>query len=94
MKKVQVVNVNNGSRLETYTIPGPRGSKVICLNGPAARMNAVGDRVIIISYTQLTPEEARVHKPHIVILNKDNEPVRTVSESVYREQYAEETGIK
>jgi len=93
-EKVQVVNVNNGSRLETYTIPGPRGSKVICLNGPAARMNAVGDRVIIISYTQLTPEEARVHKPHIVILNKDNEPVRTVSESVYREQYAEETGIK
>jgi len=59
-EKVQVVNVNNGSRLETYTIPGPRGSKVICLNGPAARMNAVGDRVIIISYTQLTPEEARV----------------------------------
>lgn len=93
-EKVQVVNVNNGSRLETYTIPGPRGSKVICLNGPAARMNAVGDRVIIISYTHLTPTEAREHKPHIVILNKDNEPVRTVSESVYREQYAEETGIK
>ncbi|MCH8496456.1 MAG: aspartate 1-decarboxylase [Balneolales bacterium] len=66
-EKVQVVNVNNGSRLETYTIPGPRGSKVICLNGPAARWNTVGDRVIIISYAQLTPEEARAHKPHVVI---------------------------
>lgn len=92
-EKVQVVNVNNGSRLETYTIPGPRGSKVICLNGPAARLNTVGDRVIIISYAQLTPEEARAHKPHVVILNKENEPVKTVSESVYRETYASEAGI-
>ncbi|MCC5925783.1 MAG: aspartate 1-decarboxylase [Bacteroidetes bacterium] len=93
-EKVQVVNVNNGSRLETYTIPGPRGSKVICLNGPAARMHAVGDRVIIISYTHLTPEEAREHKPQIVILNKDNEPVKTVTESVYRQNFAEEVGLK
>jgi aspartate 1-decarboxylase len=92
-EKVQVVNVNNGSRLETYTIPGPRGSRVVCLNGPAARLNSVGDRVIIISYTHLTPEEAREHKPHIVILNQQNEPVRVVSESVYRETYASEVGV-
>lgn len=89
-EKVQVVNVNNGSRLETYTIPGPRGSKVVCLNGPAARLNTVGDRVIVISYAQLTPEEARHHKPHIVIMNKDNEPQKVVTESVYRETFAKE----
>jgi aspartate 1-decarboxylase len=92
-EKVQVVNVNNGSRLETYTIPGPRGSRVVCLNGPAARLNSPGDRIIVISYTHLTPEEARVHKPHIVIMNKDNEPARIVSESVYRENYAAEVGL-
>lgn len=92
-EKVQVVNVNNGSRLETYTIPGPRGSRVVCLNGPAARLNSVGDRVIVISYAQMTPEEAREHKPHIVIMNRDNEPVKTVTESVYRENFAAEVGL-
>lgn len=62
-EKVQVVNVNNGSRLETYVIAGKRGSGVVCLNGPAARLCAVGDIVIIISYALMTPEEAREHVP-------------------------------
>lgn len=92
-EKVQVVNVNNGSRLETYTIPGPRGSRVVCLNGPAARMHAVGDRIIVISYGQYTPEEAKAHKPRIVIMNKENVPVKIVDESVYRQNYAAEIGL-
>lgn len=82
-EKVQVVNVNNGSRLETYTIPGPRGSRIVCMNGPAARMTAVGDRVIVISYAQMTPEEALLHKPRIVVVNKDNEPISVLEETVY-----------
>jgi aspartate 1-decarboxylase len=82
-EKVQVVNVNNGSRLETYTIPGPRGSRIVCMNGPAARITAVGDRVIVISYAQMTPEEALLHKPRIVVVDKDNEPIRVLEESVY-----------
>jgi len=92
-QKVQVVNVNNGSRLETYTIPAPRGSRQVCLNGPAARMHAVGDRIIVIAYAQLTPEEARQHKPHIVIMDRDNNPAKIVTESVYRQSYAHETGL-
>ncbi len=92
-EKVQVVNVNNGSRLETYTIPGPRGSRVVCLNGPAARMHAVGDRIIVISYGHYTPEEAKTHKPRIVIMNKENMPVKIVDESVYRQNYAAEIGL-
>lgn len=62
-EKVQVVNVTNGSRLETYVIKGERGSGVICLNGAAARLCAVGDIVIIISYATMDPEEARQHQP-------------------------------
>jgi aspartate 1-decarboxylase len=69
---VQVVNINNGSRLETYTIPGARGSGVICLNGAAARLTAVGDLVIIISYAQCTEEEIRSLKPHIAFVDENN----------------------
>ncbi len=65
-EKVQVVNINNGERLETYVIRGERGSGAICLNGPAARKAAVGDVIIIISYAFLTPEEARSFKPTLV----------------------------
>ncbi len=65
-EKVQVVNINNGERLETYVIKGKRGSGDICLNGPAARKAAVGDVIIIISYAFLTPEEARVFHPSLV----------------------------
>lgn len=65
-EKVQVVNVNNGERLETYVIKGERNSGVICLNGPAARKAAVGDIVIIISYAQMELEEAKSFRPYII----------------------------
>lgn len=64
-EKVQIVNINNGERLETYIIKGERNSGKICLNGPAARKVAVGDVVIIISYAQLDFEEAKSFKPTI-----------------------------
>ena len=69
---VQVVNVNNGSRLETYTIAGARGSGVICLNGAAARLAAEGDIVIIISYGQYSEEEIRSLEPRLVFVDADN----------------------
>ena len=65
-EKVQVVNVTNGERLETYAIPGERGSGVICLNGAAAHKAKVGDIVIIISYAQMDFEEAKRFKPTVV----------------------------
>ena len=65
-EKVQIVNVNNGERLETYVIKGERNSGVVCLNGPAARKCAVGDIVIIISYASMNFEEAKIHKPRLV----------------------------
>jgi len=71
-ERVQVVNLNNGSRLETYTILGARGSGVICLNGAAARLTAEGDKVIIISYAQYTEEEIRTLVPEIVFVDEDN----------------------
>lgn len=77
-EKVQIVNNNNGARLETYIIPGPRGSGVICLNGAAARMVHVGDTVIIISYAMMSDEEARRHTPKIAVLDGNNKPVNTM----------------
>ncbi len=74
-EKVAVVNVNNGSRLETYTIPAPPGSRTICMNGPAARLAAKGDEVIIISYADMTPEEARRHTARVVLVDGENNPV-------------------
>lgn len=65
-EKVQVLNLNNGERLETYVIKGKRGSGIICLNGPAARKAIADDLVIVISYAQMTPEEAKNYKPIIV----------------------------
>jgi aspartate 1-decarboxylase len=71
-EKVQIVNVNNGSRIETYLITGKRGSGTCCLNGPAARMGAVGDIVIVISYAQMEFEQARQFKPAIVFPKEGN----------------------
>jgi len=71
-EKVQVVNLNTGSRLETYTIEGPAGSGMICLNGPAARLGTVGDEAIIITYTTMSDEDAKKHKPKIVLVDKNN----------------------
>jgi len=65
-EKVQIVNINNGERIETYTIKGKRGSGEVCLNGPAARRVAVGDIIIIISYALLDFEEAKTFKPTII----------------------------
>lgn len=75
-EKVQIVNINNGSRFETYTISGKRGSGLICLNGAAARHVQVGDKVIIMCYGQLTPEEAKLHQPKVVFVDDDNAIIR------------------
>ena len=71
-EKVQVVNVNNGERLETYVIKGERGSGQVCLNGPAARKAAVGDIVIIISYAGMELEEAKIYKPTLIFPDERN----------------------
>ncbi len=71
-EKVQVVNNNNGSRLETYVIAGEANSGVICLNGAAARLSHVGDTVIIIAYALCTPEEAKELQPKVAMVGADN----------------------
>ena len=71
-EKVQVVNVNNGERLETYVIKGKRGSGICCLNGPAARKGQVGDIVVIISYALMDFEEAKTFKPFITFPKEGN----------------------
>ena len=71
-EKVQVVNVNNGERIETYVITGKRGSGICCLNGPAARKGMVGDVVVIISYASMDFEEAKTFKPSIVFPREGN----------------------
>ena len=71
-EKVQIVDINNGSRFETYTIAGEPGSGMICLNGAAARCVSEGDRIIIMSYADLTPEEAKTHKPKVVFVDDNN----------------------
>ncbi|NVK49119.1 MAG: aspartate 1-decarboxylase [Cyclobacteriaceae bacterium] len=71
-EKVQIVNINNGERLETYVIKGERGSGQICLNGPAARKVAVGDIIIIISYAGMDFEEAKKYKPVVIFPDDHN----------------------
>ncbi len=71
-EKVQVVDVDNGNRLETYVIAGEKGSGMICLNGAAARLVNIGDKVIIMCYAQMTPEEAKENKPYVVFVDDDN----------------------
>lgn len=72
-EKVQIVNVNNGERLETYVIKGERGSGMICMNGPAARKVQVGDVIIIISYAMMSQDEARAYKPAVVFPDDSNQ---------------------
>ncbi len=76
-EKVQIVNINNGERLETYTIKGKRGSGEVCLNGPAARRVAVGDIIIIISYGILDFEEAKTFKPSIIFPDETNNTLKS-----------------
>ncbi|MBR6230097.1 MAG: aspartate 1-decarboxylase [Eubacterium sp.] len=71
-EKVQVVDINNGSRFETYVITGVPGSGMICLNGAAAREVSVGDKVIIMSYCELTEEEVKTHQPKVVFVDDEN----------------------
>ena len=73
---VQIVDINNGSRFETYTIAGDRGSGVMCLNGAAARCVSVHDKIILMAYAQMTPEEAEGHKPKVVFVDEENKPAR------------------
>ena len=71
-EKVQVVDVNNGSRFETYVITGEKGSGMVCLNGAAAREVSVGDKIIIMCYCELTEDEVKSHKPKVVFVDDDN----------------------
>jgi len=75
-EKVEVLNLNNGSRIETYAIVGPKGSGQVCLNGPAARQGCVGDRIIVLSYALLTSEEAEGFQPRIISLDDKNRLVK------------------
>ena len=84
-EKVQVVDINNGERLETYAIPGPRGSGVICLNGAAARLVQPGDKVIIITYAVVDEKEAKNWKPTVAFLYDANQ----ISELKNEEKHGE-----
>lgn len=84
-EKVQIVNNNNGTRLETYVIPGSRGSGVICLNGAAARLVQPGDKVIIITYAIMDDKEAKIYKPTVVILGPNNQVAEINTEEKHGE---------
>lgn len=93
-EKVQVLNITNGQRLETYTIPGERGSKVCCLNGAAARLTQIGDRIIVIAYAEMTPEEAKSHSPRVVVVDEQNEIKSVFNYSMPATSYSLETGLR
>jgi aspartate 1-decarboxylase len=79
-EKVAIVDIENGNRFETYTIAGERGSGMICLNGAAARCVSVGDKVILMAYAQLTPEEvSNGYAPQVVFVDEENKIVRTTT---------------
>ncbi|MBU7593270.1 aspartate 1-decarboxylase [Metabacillus halosaccharovorans] len=79
-EKVQIVNNNNGARLETYIIPGERGSGVVCLNGAAARLVQEGDVVIILTYTMIAEENISTHQPKIAIMDENNKIVEILGQ--------------
>ena len=79
-EKVAIVDIENGNRFETYTIAGERGSGMICLNGAAARCVSVGDKVILMAYAQLMPEEVKNgYAPQVVFVDEENKSVRTTT---------------
>ena len=84
-EQVHVVDLNNGARFETYAIEGQAESGTICVNGAAARLVQPGDHVIVIAYAQMTPEEAKRHRPVILLLNADN----TIRERITADQAAD-----
>ena len=85
-EKVQIVNNNNGERLETYTIAGKRGSGVICLNGAAARKAQVGDTVIIIAYALMDEKEAKANKPKVVMVDEHNHILSDIGQGQEKEK--------
>lgn len=78
-EKIQIVDVNNGSRFETYTIAGERGSGVMCLNGAAARMVQTGDKIILMAYAQVTPEEASELRPTVLFVDEKNKVTKVTN---------------
>ena len=84
-ERVQIVDNNNGARLETYTIAGAPGSGVISLNGAAARLVQPGDKVIIMAYAQMTEEEARRCEPKVVMVDEANKPLKVRGTELERE---------
>lgn len=80
---VQIVDIENGNRFETYTIAGEPGSGMICLNGAAARQVQVGDHVIIMCYCQMSPEEVKEHKPKVVFVDDENKIAKVSSYEKY-----------
>jgi len=84
-EKVQVVDVDNGNRLETYVIAGKRNSGVLCLNGAAARYVQPGDKVIIMTYCQMTEAEAKDYRPTVIFVNEDN----SINEITHYERHGE-----
>lgn len=82
-EKVQIVNINNGARLETYVIPGPRGSGAICLNGAAARWVQPGDLVIIISYALIPEEQVKKFQPTVVFVDEKNKITKIAAEKAF-----------
>ena len=75
-EKVEIADIDNGNRFETYAIAGEAGSGIICLNGAAARCVSESDKIIIMAYAQMTPEEAKDHKPTVIFVDEDNKIVR------------------
>lgn len=92
-EKVQVVNITNGARLETYTIPGERGSRICCMNGAAARLTQVDDRVIVMAYAEMEPDEAKNHKPSVVVVDENNNPKEILEEVAHGQKYGLENGL-
>ena len=84
-EKVQIVDVNNGSRFETYTIAGERGSGVMCLNGVAARMVQTGDKIILMAYAQVTPEEASELRPTVLFVDEKNKVTKVTNYEKHEE---------
>ena len=85
-EQVHVVDVDNGARIVTYCIEGPAGSGTVCINGAAARLMSTGDKVIIISYAQLTPEELESYAPKVVLLDERNRVQQVLTEDYQRSE--------
>lgn len=92
-EKVQVVNITNGSRLETYTIPGERGSRICCMNGAAARLTQIEDRIIVMAYAEMDPKEAKDHQPTVVVVDENNNPKDVIENVSHGQKYGLENGL-